>query len=271
MPGEKSKDRKQIFLNYLKGIALGEENVDDLVAALEQNIKIDEVVEALETVLALYLDFQNTANTRLDEIQRLTRETLEEIDKKSTSVTQATEREIKDIVETRLNRAIDTFSTSLNKALKEQQQGMNLVYDKLATLKPGEKGEPGKDADPKAVADLVVGMLPDVESLEGGIERLEKEIEELKKRPVGRGGGTSAIGVAQAFKYIGKTESVQGTIDGVNTEFTVNHDIFYVFGFTLNGEQIAEIPNFSYKGRTITFNSAIPAAYSGKDFEIKYV
>lgn len=103
------------------------------------------------------------------------------------------------------------------------------------------------------------------------IQDLAKRLDDLEKRPISRGGGTSAIGVRQAFKYIAHTEQPTGDIDGVNTTYTVKNEIFWVAGFTLNGEQIAQLPNFTYKGRTITFSSALPAAYSGKDFEIKYI
>lgn len=111
------------------------------------------------------------------------------------------------------------------------------------------------------------------------ISYLEDEINKLKDRvkevrtisEARRGGGTSAIGVAQAFKYIAHTEEPVGAIDGVNLTYTVKNTIFWVAGFTLNGEQIAQLPNFTVSGRTITFSSALPAAYSGKDWEIKYI
>ena len=104
------------------------------------------------------------------------------------------------------------------------------------------------------------------------VEDLEKRVKELALRPIGRGGGgTSAIGVAHAFKYIGHTEEPIGDIDGVNTIYYVNNTIYWIAGFMLNGEQIAEIPNFTYAGNKITFATALPAAYSGKDFEVKYI
>ena len=101
--------------------------------------------------------------------------------------------------------------------------------------------------------------------------RNKEEIEELKKRPVGRGGGTSAIGVAQAFKYIAHTEKPVGNIDSSNKTYVVSKDIWWIAGFTLNGENIAELPNFTFVGRTITFATAIPASFAGKDWEIKYI
>lgn len=112
----------------------------------------------------------------------------------------------------------------------------------------------------------------EIEELEDDIEKLEKDIEELKKRPIGKGGGgTSALGVAHTFKYIAHTEQPVGDIDGVNTTYTVKNNIWWIAGFTLNGEQVAELPNFTYSGKTITFSSAIPAAFAGKDIECKYI
>ena len=99
---------------------------------------------------------------------------------------------------------------------------------------------------------------------------MEKKLEDRVSR-IPRGGGTSAIGVRQAFKYIAHTEAPVGAINGSNTTYTVSNDIWWVAGFTLNGETIAELPNFTFANKTITFASPIPAVYSGKDFEIKYI
>jgi hypothetical protein len=122
----------------------------------------------------------------------------------------------------------------------------------------GEQGIPGKDG--------LNGK--DVDMSE--IEALKKEIEELKSRPV-RGGGTSALGVQQAFKWILKTESPVGLINGVNTEYTVSQTIFAVLAFSLNGEVICQLPNYTISKNKITFATALPSAYAGKDFECKYV
>ncbi len=103
------------------------------------------------------------------------------------------------------------------------------------------------------------------------IKELRAEIEQIKKIPRSGGGGTSAIGVRQAFKYIAHTEQPSGDINGVNTTYTVKNAIWWIAGFTLNGEQIAELPNYTYAGNTITFATALPADYSGKDWEIKYI
>lgn len=176
----------------------------------------------------------------------------------------------------------------LNKAIKEQEDGMNYLRDKVRGLKDGQ------DADEENIINEVIRRLSENEpedkeetpeeirnklELLQGEERLDKsainglveELEQIRQIKSSRGGGVSAIGVAQAFKFIAHTEAPSGDIDGVNTTYTVKNAIFWVAGFTLNGEQIAELPNFTYSGKTITFGSAIPAAYSGKDFEIKYI
>jgi len=111
-------------------------------------------------------------------------------------------------------------------------------------------GKDGESYDPK-----------DIESLREDLARTKK----LK------GGGTSAMGVAQAFKYIAHTEKPVGLINGTNKEFTVSKNIWWVAGFTISNQQIAELPNFTYVGKTITFVEAIPIEYATRDFEIKFI
>lgn len=99
-------------------------------------------------------------------------------------------------------------------------------------------------------------------------EEMKRQIEDLKSRPVG---GVTNARIQQAFKYILKTEQPVGDIDGANDTYTVSQPIFAVLAMSLNGEVIAELPNYTINGNSFTFSTALPAAYSGKDFEIKYV
>lgn len=169
-------------------------------------------------------------------------------------------------LEKALNKAISEMRALIQTALNEQTHGMNFIYDKVRSIKDG------KDADETVIVQKVLPLIPVVKDNTEEIEQLKADIEELKKRPIARsGGGTSAMGVAQAFKYIAHTEAPTGDIDGVNTTYRVKNTIFWVAGFTINGEQVAELPNFTVSGRTITFATAIPAAYNGKDFEVKYI
>lgn len=138
----------------------------------------------------------------------------------------------------------------------------------------GPQGEPGKDGSPdtpeqirEKLASLEDDKRLDISAIKG-VEDLEKKI--ISQVPRG-GGGVSAIAVAAAFKYIFKTEEPVGAIDGVNLTYTVSSPIWVIIGFYINGEQIAQLPNYTFANRTITFSTALPAALSGTDFEVKYI
>ncbi len=151
-----------------------------------------------------------------------------------------------------------------------------LLDEKIASVRDGANGIDGRTPTSQQLLKLITPLIPEkvfdsITSLKEENERQTKQIEELQKRPVGRGGGTSAMGVAQAFKYIAHTEEPVGLINGSNKVYTVKVDIWWIAGFTLNGENIAELPNYTFANKVITFTSALPSSYSGKDFECKYV
>ena len=111
----------------------------------------------------------------------------------------------------------------------------------------------------------------DATEIEEQVGKNTKDIEELKKRPIGRiGGGTTDMRIRQAMKNIVLTEAPVGDIDGVNLSYTVSQPIFAVLNFSLNGEFIAQMPNYTIAGRTITFSTALPANFAGKDFEVTF-
>ena len=167
----------------------------------------------------------------------------------------------------------------VDKALKVQENGLNFIRDKVRKLKDGKTpvkgidffdgvdGVDGTDADEKSIIKEVLKQIkiPDNST---DIEELRKELKETKRL---RGGGTSTIGVKYALQRLLKTEKPVGVIDGANKEYTVTGTIFAVFAFSLNGEVITQLPNYTITGNKITFSTALPAAYSGKDFEVKYI
>lgn len=157
---------------------------------------------------------------------------------------------------------------------KDGKDGKNGT-DGLSGLdgKDGVDGKDGKDGSPDTANQIKEKLesLEDKDRLDkSAIKGLDDELKRIEALPRG-GGGVSAIGVRQAFKYIFHTEEPTGLINGVNTTYKVSTPIWAIIGFTLNGEQIAELPNYTFANRTITFSSALPAAYSGKDFEIKFI
>lgn len=111
----------------------------------------------------------------------------------------------------------------------------------------------------------------DASEIMSEIEELEKEVQELKKRPVVTGGGVTNARIQQAFKYILKTEQPVGDIDGANKTYTLSQPIFAILSISINGEVIAELPNYTINGKNFKFSTALPAAYSGKDWEVKYI
>ena len=99
----------------------------------------------------------------------------------------------------------------------------------------------------------------------------EKRIKDLEDRPVRVGGGVTNMRIAQAFKYILRTEEPVGSIDGVVVTYSLSQPIAAIVSMSINGETIAQLPNYTISGRTFTFSTALPSAYSGKDFEVKYI
>lgn len=150
------------------------------------------------------------------------------------------------------------------------ERGATFIALRGAQGLPGASGKDGSPDTSEQVRDKLETLEGDerldISAIKGIDEKIEKRVSAIP-----RGGGVSAGAVAHAFKYIAHTEEPVGAINGVNTTYTVKNDIWWIAGFTINGEQIAELPNFTYVNKTITFSVALPAAYSGKDFECKYI
>lgn len=175
----------------------------------------------------------------------------------------------------------DTMRSESRTVMRYVDQKVNDLRDEMPEMPDLEAVEEKFEREMKAI-EARIPTLPPEKNIEGMLDelweqfqeelkKLREQIERLAQRPIGRGGGTSAMGVAQAFKYILKTEEPVGDIDGVNKTYTVSQPIFAVLSFSLNGETIAQLPNYTISGRTITFASALPSAFSGKDFEIKFI
>lgn len=170
----------------------------------------------------------------------------------------------------------------VNKKLQEQRKKtdekiteMNEVIleaiDKIALVRDGVDGT---NADPVDEEEIIKKLLKQiiVPDHKKELKELEERVmEEIRRHKFVKGGGTSAMGIANAAKYFVKTEAPVGAINGSNKAYTVNHVIFAVLSFSLNGEVVAQLPNYSISNKTITFSSALSADYSGKDFEIVYI
>ena len=195
------------------------------------------------------------------------------------------------------NELVTTLSGSLQEGEKRSNEALERLEARLAAIKDGQ------DADPEQVTQEVLRriVIPTAEDVMNGlpalgertrdglellpegqklvidaVEGLRKELDELKEglsaRPAGKvgGGGTSAIGVASALGFAGRTETPSGAVNGSNVTYTTIKPINFIFSFMINGENI---PSSAYTiaGKTITFGTALSADYAASDFEIKYV
>lgn len=261
------------------------EKLKQLLEVTNEGLTKTEFLNSFKLILAKLTELEKQLVLRLDD---KTNSTIKELGKLQEEFNLVIEQAKRDGDSTfagfrrRVMEGLNSLFTKneINKRLKEvldsTEEKIREIDDKLSQVRDGDKGEPGekgKDADEtKIVAEVLNKIkLPEVEIED--VKGLKEELERLEaiKRLGGRGGGTSAMGVAQAFKWILKTEAPSGIINGVNTEYTVTQPIFAVLSFSLNGEVIAQLPNYTISGKKITFSTALPAAYSGKDFEIKYV
>ncbi len=261
---------------------------------LEKLSKLITMAKIVEKFLALEKKFDNKLTDNNAKFETLTNEFKEVIEESKVE-----NNKFGGLRQKTLEAINNLFvKNDINKKLNEKLGEANALFaridDKLSKVRNG------RDADDKAILEAVLaqikpaedGHTPTIEELEaiikplipepikgdtgkvddGKIKALEDEIEALKRmlRRKG-GGGTSAMGVAQAMKRILKTEEPVGAINGVNKVYTVSSTIFAVFAFSLNGEVVTQLPNYTIAGNKITFAVALPAAYSGKDFEIKYI
>lgn len=217
--------------------------LDALISKLQEGERrMAELVSKTDT--ALKADYEKAYTEMLSETEKV--RTLVESFKNETKSDQRT-----------LSRMLEQRISDLTESLPEEYNDEELRTE-LNELKT-------------AFDNLDIPEQFDATDLVKQVDKNTEDIEELKKRPTGSvQGGVTNMRIIQAMKTAVKTEEPVGDIDGVNTAYTVSQPIFAILSFSLNGEFIAQLPNYTVSGKTITFASALPAAYSGKDFEVTY-
>lgn len=243
------------------------EKLKELLKITNEGLSRKEFLEAFKKVINQVLKIEARIIKRSDEA-------INEMNSKHDTLLKATRDDLSDL--------FDKLKGLVDVALKEQENGLNFIRDKVRKIKvsvdgttpvkgidyfDGDPGEPGKDADEEKIVEKVLGKI----DIPDSTEEIEKLREELKENKRLKGGGTSAIGVKYALQRLLKTEEPVGLINGTNKEYTVTGTIFAIFAFSLNGEVVTQLPNYTISKNKITFSTALPAAYSGKDFEVKYV
>lgn len=177
-----------------------------------------------------------------------------------------------DVILSRLDSAEKTWKS-------DSRTIMRLIEQNTADIK-AEMTEEYDDAEIRSMIQSIKDSIPempkefDPTAIMEEIKTLEERFKELDDKIIraGRGvGGVTNLRIQQAFKYILKTEAPVGLINGSNTTYRLSQPIFAILSMSINGETIAQLPNYTIKGNTFIFSSALPADYSGKDFEVKFV
>jgi len=122
------------------------------------------------------------------------------------------------------NKFFQGLENKISKAIKEQRGGMNLIHDKLRTIKngkDGDRGDDGESVDEEEIKEMILSLIPEAEKIdlsefEDKIEELLEEIENLKIANVQRGGG--GLGNSrEAVKFF----DLSPELDGVKKKFSL--------------------------------------------------
>ena len=174
----------------------------------------------------------------------------------------------------------DQFTKLINQALKEQEDSLNFIRDKVRGLR---NGKDGVSPDPKKIALLASELAsnelkpliptPDtpeqvankLEELTGdarlkieAVKDLKEKLEALEARPLGGGGG--GFSYIHMMRHFINDETPTGTVNGTNTDFVLQNSInppssLKVF---VNGMRMRITEDYTLSGRTITFLTAPP-------------
>lgn len=252
------------------------EKLKELLKVANGGLSYEEFTKAFDKILKYILAMEIELTKRVDSKTGEEKKKLEQLKEEFSQIVSQAKTESDSTlggIRRKTNEIINKLFAR-NDVNKKLQERLNEVSRKLGSIRNGIDGINGVDGiDGQDGKDGIDGVGKDGKDAKIDKSELEKLREELKEvRRMRRvGGGTSALGIANAAKYWVKTEAPSGTIDGTNKAFTVSKTIFAVISFSLNGEFIAQLPNYTISNKTVTFSEAIPAAYSGKDFEIVYV
>lgn len=243
-----------------KSLTRQQRNAEDLKAIFDvvnrQSITIEDVKPLFQTLITAFKE----AHKALKESADANNVALTQKVAKNLALIEKKQAEIDKIAKTTTG-----LQSSMETKIKE-------MFEELEDELPEEYDDAEVKSELVAIKEAI-NSIPkyDDSELRQMLRTLEEKIDERIKRLTTTGGGVTNARITQAFKYILKTEQPIGDINGVNTTYAVSQPIFAVLAFSLNGETIAQLPNYTINGRSIVFSSALPAAYSGKDFEVKYI
>ncbi len=165
---------------------------------------------------------------------------------------------------TKISKLEIEFRGIVNKALNEQENGLNFLRDKVRSIQDGLDGldgRDGKDADEKKIVKKVLSQIKFPETPEKvlGMEDIEGLIDKIEEVKLAKrvGGGFSKI---HMDGHIIDDETPTGTVNSSNKIFTVAKapnptGSLKVF---VNGMRMKITEDYTLSGITITFTTAPP-------------
>ena len=181
-------------------------------------------------------------------------------------------KELKGDNTTNISGLKNEFIKMIDKALKDQEDGLNFMRDKVRNLKEGtdgkdgkngtigKDGQDGKDGSPDTsfqIANKLETLKDETRLKISAIDKLQEELDELKNRPTG-GGGTRKVVYT---KRINLSAQCNGTLK----EFLMPKDTLSVLGVWGTQFPITfDEADFTFEGRTLTLTSEVGAPQTGQ-------
>lgn len=240
--------------------------LESLMASFDSAASIEEFVQMFVVVVETIKAMKDRIDKREEKVDKTLKNIHKAVDEflaQSDQRDQKKVKEIRDQVEAFFKEEREErerFSEKMNSQERTVGETITSFKDKfLREMRTVIEQQPAPQFPPEVMQEM-----------QEMLQRV-KEVEEKAKTATRRvgGGGITDMGVTFSLGRLVKVETPTGDIDGVNTTYTVTQPIHAIFSFMINGEVIPDA-DFAVKGNSLVFTTAIPAAYSGKDFEIRY-
>jgi len=209
-------------------------------------------------------EFLTSFKTVVDQILKLETKLIEKINQAINDLTD-NQNALKNVTQVDLKGLATRFEQSINSALREQENGLNFIRDKVRKIKEGKDGQDGqpgrdgrdgqtgKDADEGKIIKEVLNKIKEFNLEIEDIKGLKETLERLETvRRMGGVGGFSYIAMQQ---HIVDDETPAGTLNGVNTDFTILSvpnptNSLKVYR---NGQRLKLTEDYTVSKNTITF------------------
>jgi len=232
--------------------------------ALDKNLqKLNKLLSLMDEDSLTKEDFIASFEKVVEFIKKMQEQNLEEVEQLKKAF-ESVSNQLKENNNLDLQDVKAEISKQITSALKEQQDGMNFIHDKVSKLKDGQ------DADEEHVINAVLDRIefPEqekvdmtsvetaLEEIQDKLEELEKtkdEIESLKKRPVGGG----IVG-----RDIIKDLDISDQLDGVTKTFNIQA-VWNIISVDLSSFPYGSLRkgvDFTWTPTSITFTDEITAA-----------